>query len=77
MGEVTHQNNGLSHCDTSHGPEGPLLTSSKLTFQPQKENLNKVNKNQRWEHIRQKYKANDNTSKHNPKKKQKQTISKN
>jgi hypothetical protein len=36
---------------------------------------NFVNKNQRWEPIHRKYKANDNTSRHNPKtKKQKQTI---
>ncbi len=37
---------------------------------------NTVNKNQGWEPIHQKYKANENTSKHNPKKKQKQTINK-
>jgi hypothetical protein len=37
-----------------------------------KENL--VNKNQGWEPIQQKYKANENTSRHNPKKKQKRTI---
>jgi hypothetical protein len=36
-----------------------------------KENL--VNKNQGWEPIHQKYKANENTITHNPKKKQKQT----
>jgi len=35
-----------------------------------------VNKNQGWEPIHQKYKANENTSRHNPKKKQKQTIDK-
>jgi hypothetical protein len=29
---------------------------------------NHVNKNQRWEPIHQKYKANENTSRHNPKK---------
>jgi hypothetical protein len=40
-----------------------------------KENL--VNKNQRWEPINQKYKANENTSRHNLKKKQKQKINKN
>jgi hypothetical protein len=33
-----------------------------------------VNKNQGWELIQQKYKANENTRKHNPKKKLKQTI---
>ncbi len=38
---------------------------------------NPVNKNQGWEPIHQKYKANENTSRHNPKKKQKQTINKN
>jgi len=32
---------------------------------------NPVNKNQAWEPIHQKYKAKENTSKHNPKKKQK------
>jgi len=35
-----------------------------------------VNKNQGWEPIHQKYKANENTSRHNPKKKQKQTMNK-
>jgi hypothetical protein len=36
---------------------------------------NPVNKNQgQEESIHQKYKANENTSRHNPKKKQKQTI---
>ncbi len=34
---------------------------------------NTVNKNQGWEPIHQKYKASENTSRHNPKKKQKQT----
>jgi len=39
---------------------------------------NHANKNQGWEPIDQKYKANENTSTHNPKKKrQKQTINKN
>jgi hypothetical protein len=38
---------------------------------------NPVNKNQGWEPIHQKYKANENTNRHNPKKKQKQTINKN
>jgi hypothetical protein len=37
---------------------------------------NPVNKNQGWEPMHPKYKANENTSKHNPKKKQKQTIDK-
>jgi len=35
------------------------------------------NKNQAWEPMHQKYKANENKSKHNPKKKQKQTINNN
>jgi len=34
-------------------------------------------KNQGWERIHQKYKANENTNRHNPKKKQKQTVNKN
>jgi len=38
---------------------------------------NPINKNQGWEPIHQKYKENENTSTHNPKKKQKQTINKN
>jgi hypothetical protein len=37
---------------------------------------NPVNKNQGWEPIHQKYKVIENTSRHNPKKKQKQTINK-
>jgi hypothetical protein len=37
---------------------------------------NAVNKKQGRESIRQKYKANENTSRHNSKKKQKQTINK-
>jgi hypothetical protein len=36
-----------------------------------------MNKNQGCEPIQQKFKANENTSKYNPKKKQKQTINKN
>jgi hypothetical protein len=39
-----------------------------------KEKKNPVNKNQGWEPIHQKYEANENTSRHNLKKKQKQTI---
>jgi hypothetical protein len=35
-----------------------------------------VNKNQGWEPIHQKYKANENITRHNPKKKQKPTINK-
>jgi hypothetical protein len=35
------------------------------------------NKNQGWEPLHQEYKTNENTSRHNPKKKQKQTINKN
>jgi hypothetical protein len=38
---------------------------------------NPVNKNQGWEPIHEKYKANENTSRRNPKEKQKQTINKN
>jgi hypothetical protein len=48
----------------------PLLTPQ---FQKKK---NHVYKNQGREPIHQKYKANESTSKHNPKKKQKQTINK-
>jgi hypothetical protein len=42
------------------------------TYKEREKNL--VNKNQGRESIHQKYKANENTSKHNPNKKQKQTI---
>jgi hypothetical protein len=38
---------------------------------------NHVNKNQGWEPIDQKYKAKENTSRHNPNKKQKKKINKN
>ncbi len=38
---------------------------------------NHVNGNQGWELVNQKYKAKENTSRYNPKKKQKQTINKN
>jgi len=38
---------------------------------------NPIHKNQGWELIDQKNKANENTSRHNPKKKQKQTINQN
>jgi hypothetical protein len=34
-----------------------------------KKKKNTINKNQGWEPIQQKYEANENTSKHNPKKK--------
>jgi hypothetical protein len=37
---------------------------------------NLINKNQRWEPIYQKYKANENTSKHNPKKEKNKQSSK-
>jgi hypothetical protein len=37
---------------------------------------NPITKNQRWKPIHQKYKTNENTNRHNPKKK-KQTINKN
>ncbi len=42
-----------------------------------KKKKNYGHKNQGWEPIYQKYKANENASIHNPKKKQKQTIIKN
>jgi hypothetical protein len=42
-----------------------------------KEKKNPVNENQGWEPIWQKYKANENTNRHNPKKKKKQTMNKN
>ncbi len=37
---------------------------------------NPTYKNEGWEPIHQKYQANENTSRHNPKKKQNQTINK-
>jgi len=40
-------------------------------------NKSLVNQNQGWESIYQMHKANENTSRHNAKKKQKQTINKN
>jgi hypothetical protein len=43
--------------------------------QPKRKNL--VNKNQGWEPIHEKYKVDENTSRCNPKEKQKQTINKN
>jgi hypothetical protein len=43
----------------------------------QRKKKNLVYQNQGWEPSHQKYKANENTSRHNPKKKQKQTINKN
>jgi hypothetical protein len=49
---------------------------STLQFASSKKK-NPVNKNQGWKPIHQKYKVNENTSRHNPKKKQKQTINKN
>jgi hypothetical protein len=52
-----------------------ILKASFIRHNGQKKNL--VNKNQVWELLHQKYKANENTSKYNPKKKQKQTINKN
>jgi len=52
----------------------PHLGALHTTCKERKKNL--VNKNQGWESIHQKYKANENTSKHNPNKKQKQTINK-
>ncbi len=52
--------------------------STYATIVAQKNRKEKhVNQNEAWEPIHQKYKANENTTKHNPKKKQKQTINKN
>jgi hypothetical protein len=44
---------------------------------PFEKEKNLVHKNQGWELIHPKCKANENTSRHNSKKKQKQTVSKN
>jgi hypothetical protein len=48
----------------------------QIRFVQKLKNKNHVYKNKREEPIHQKYKANENTSKHNPKKKQKQTSTK-
>jgi hypothetical protein len=50
----------------------PFIT---ISFEPKKKK-NPGNKNQGWEPIHQKYKANENTSIYNPKEKQKLTINK-
>jgi hypothetical protein len=52
----------------------PHLGALYATCKEREKNL--INKIQGWESIHQKYKANENTSKHNPNKKQKQTINK-
>jgi hypothetical protein len=54
-----------------------LLLESIGAWIPKHKEENLVNKNQGGEPIHQKYKANENTSRQNPKKKQKQTINKN
>jgi hypothetical protein len=46
-------------------------------FKISKQKTNYVNQNQGWEPIYQKYKANENKNRRNPKKKQKQTTNKN
>jgi hypothetical protein len=46
-------------------------------FKLSKQKTNHVNQNQGWEPIHQKYKANENTNRHNPKKNQKNTTNKN
>ncbi len=51
--------------------------SNHMSKVGQQKKKNPVNKNQGREPIHQKLKANGNTSRHNPKKKQKQTINKN
>jgi hypothetical protein len=54
-------------CDQSQHQMSKWIPSKKK---------NPVIKNQGWEPIQQRYKANENTSRHNRKKKQKQTINK-
>jgi len=44
------------------------VKNTHLPTMPRRKKKNPVNKNQRWEPIHQKYKANENTSRHNPKK---------
>jgi hypothetical protein len=48
-----------------------LQKRKKEKFHPLSPKKNPINKNQGWEPIPQKYKANENTSRHNPKKKTK------
>jgi hypothetical protein len=63
-----------------------IISAAQLLPPPPKKNCNpnpnlhykknSVNKNQGWEPIQQKYKANENTSRHNPKKNNQQKSSK-
>jgi hypothetical protein len=53
------------------------LFSHQKFIVKQRKKKNLVYQNQGWQPIHQKYKANENTSRQNPKKKQKQTINKN
>jgi hypothetical protein len=79
MGGGYSQNMGLGLKQSPHPMplflECPHLGALYTTCKERKKNL--INKNQGWESIHQKYKANANTSKHNPNKKQKRTIGKN
>jgi hypothetical protein len=52
----------------------PHLGALYPTCKEREREKNLVNKNQGWESIHQKSKANENTSKHNPNKKQKSTV---
>jgi hypothetical protein len=78
IGERYSQNVGLRLKLSPHPMplflERPHLGALYATRKEREKNL--VNKIQGWESIHQKYKANENTSKHNPNKKQKQTINK-
>jgi hypothetical protein len=49
----------------------------KSSYLQQHKEKKSINQNQGWEPIHENYKATENTSKHNPKKKQKQIINKN
>jgi len=53
-----------------------IQQSVRIQHKRREEKKSPINKNQGWEPIHQKYKANEITSTHNPKKKQKQTINK-
>jgi hypothetical protein len=78
MGEAYSQNVGLGLKLSPHPMPlflecaPPHLEALYVTRKKREKNL--VNKNKGWESIHQKYKANENTSKHKPNKKQKQTI---
>jgi hypothetical protein len=52
------------------------MSTRLLLWTNEKKKKNPVNKDQGWEPIHLKYKANENTSRHNPKEKQKQMITK-